>query len=313
MMRFARRSSRVVLCLSLLALVVASPGSDRALHAQQPYQVFISVLDAGFDPVTDLEAKDVSVQLDGLDCASPQLEAIKWPMKLTVLVDNGPSYTDSLAQLRTGLRAFFNEAPEGVETSLISIAPQPRWIVRPTTDRQKLLAGVDLLAPDSGAARFVDAIAEAADRISKDKSQHFPVVMMVTTAGVEGSSPRESQIEKLVKQIAERAATVHIVMLTPSGLQATRSVTGAIQVQVGLMLKEVTGGRYEAIAASTRLATLLPEYARQIADSNRRQSHQYRISCQRPASLGSKEPKSITATTTRLGVNAVLTLDGHIP
>ena len=311
-MRFARRSSCIGMCLSLLALVLMSPGG-RAVHAQQPYQVFISVLDAAFEPVTDLEAKEVSVQLDGLECASPQIEAIEWPMKLTVLVDNGPGYTDSLAQLRTGLRAFFNEAPEGVETSLISIAPQPRWIVRPTTDRQKLLAGVDLLAPDSGAARFVDAIAEAADRISKDKSNHFPVVMMVTTAGAEGSQPRESQIEKLVKQIAERAATVHIVMVTPGGIQSTRTVTGAIQVQVGLMLKEVTGGRYEAIAATTRLATLLPEFARQITDSNRRQSKQYRISCRRPASLGTKSPQRITATTTRLGVNAVLTIDGHIP
>ena len=42
---------------------------------------------------------------------------------------------------------------------------------------------------------------------------------------------------------------------------------GTNQIEVGLKLTQLTGGRYEAIAAQTRLTSLLPEFATQIARS----------------------------------------------
>ena len=38
-------------------------------------------------------------------------------------------------------------------------------------DRVKLLSSVDLLIPDSGAPKFIDALSEAADRVAKDKKK----------------------------------------------------------------------------------------------------------------------------------------------
>ena len=90
---------------------------------------------------------------------------------------------------------------------------------------------------------------------------------------------------------------------------------------MGIQLTRMTGGRYEAIAASVRLATLLPELAEQIAQSHLRQSRQYRITydastavtpnSERPA--GIHDSPQISAATTRPGVNGILTYDGRLP
>ena len=58
--------------------------------------------------------------------------------------------------------------------SLYTTAGTPRAIVKPTTDKQKLLNGIGLIAADNGAGMFFDALVEAADRINKDKTPGLP-------------------------------------------------------------------------------------------------------------------------------------------
>jgi hypothetical protein len=162
------------------------------------------------------------------------------------------------------------------------------------------MSSIDLITPDSAAPRFIDALAEAAERAAKEKAgkeknNFFPVFFIVGNNGVEGSSPRDYQVNKLFKQTIENAVTVHIVMLSNSNRQLDIG-TGTNQIEVGLKLTQLTGGRYEAIAAQTRLTTLLPEYANQIAKSHARQSHQYRITCQPP---NGAKPQRVTAATMR--------------
>jgi hypothetical protein len=50
-----------------------------------------------------------------------------------------------------------------------------------------------------------------------------------------------------------------------------------------MAVTEMTRGRYENIAAATRLATLLPEIGKQVADSNKKQTTQFRLTVERPA------------------------------
>ena len=106
-----------------------------------------------------------------------------------------------------------------MEVTLVSTDPAPRFIYKAGSDRVKLLSSLDLLIPDSGAPKFIDAMAEAADRIDKDKKDknkekgnYFPVLMMVGSAGLEGSNPRDYQVNKLFKQVIDNAVTVHVVM-----------------------------------------------------------------------------------------------------
>jgi hypothetical protein len=300
--------------LAIAAFFAAVMAGATAAHAQQPIQIFLSAVDIDAKPVVDLKEEEIDIQVDGVACPIARFEAINWPTKLTVMVDNSAVFNDSLRQLRESLRAFFNQIPPGMEVSLISTAPAPRFVYKAGNDRVKLMSSIDLLTPDSAAPRFIDALAEAADRAAKEKAgkeikNFFPVFFIVGNNGVEGSNPRDYQVNKLFKQTLESAATVHVVMLSSSSRQLDIG-TGTNQIEVGLKLTQLTGGRYEAIAAQTRLTSLLPEFATQIARSQVRQSNQYRITCQPPA--GSK-PQRITAATRRDGISAALTFDGRVP
>lgn len=279
--------------------------------AQQLGQLYISILDSENRPVTDLEVDDVKVLVDDVECKVVKVEAVGKPTKLTVMVDNGPVTTKELATFRTALRAFFEALPAEIETSLYTINPQPRTVVKPTTDRQKLLQGVDLIAPDSGAGLFFDALVEASERFEKDKTDHFPVLMMVASDVGSNMSAMDRDYQRLQKRIIEKGATVHFAILHGGGDRPS-SVAGALQTEVGLGVTKLSGGRYENIAAATRLVTLLPEFAQQIGRSQLRQTHQYRITYQRD----SKQPaQRISASVSRLriGLQPQLSVDGHMP
>ncbi|MEP7309295.1 MAG: hypothetical protein ABJA98_27640 [Acidobacteriota bacterium] len=296
-----------VALVAALACLTAAP----RVRAQQQGQLYISVLDADNKPVTDLEPGDLTVVVDDVDCKVVKLEPVTKPMKLTLMVDNGPVLTKELATFRTALKGFFDALPADLEISLYTINPQPRTIVKSTTDRKALLKGVDLIAPDTGAGMFFDALVEASDRVEKDKSDHFPVLMMVASDFGRNSSAMDRDFERLQRRIVQKAITVHFLILHGGG-DRVNSVAGALQTEVGLQVTKLSGGRYENIAAATRLVTLLPEFAKQIAESNLRQTHQYRITYERQ---DSRAPQRLSASLSRLriGVQAKLSVDGHMP
>ena len=298
---------RRMLCVAVIGLVALWNGGVR-VSAQKQQQLFISITAPDGKPVTDLKQDEVTITEDGVDCKTVKLEPIDWPIKLQVLVDNGKATTTPINSMRDGLKAFFEQLPDGVETSLYVTAGSPRPIVKAATDRQKLIDAIPLIAPDNGVGSFFDAIIEATGRVDKDKTPHFPVIVMVASdLGRATGSDRDYQ--KMQETVLKRAATVHVIMLAVGGGLTLSG--GSAQTEIGLSLTKMTGGRYDNINSVTRLATLLPEIGKKIADSNAHQSHQFRVTYERPA--GSKNPQPrIGASVSREGA-AMLSLDGHLP
>jgi hypothetical protein len=200
--------------------------------------------------------------------------------------------------------------PDGIEMSLITTAPQPRNIVKPTTDRQAIIQGIDRITPDSGAARFVEALNEAAGRVDKEKGNYFPVVVILGSTTAEGSQVLERDVQRMLQRFSDRAATVHVIMVS-TGSRSESTLSGANQTNIGIAVSKQTGGRYEAIAASTRLATLLPEIGAQVAKSHARQSHQFRITFQRPN--GASGAIGEIGVSSRPGTTPTLTINGRMP
>src|SRR5882757_2379895 len=89
--RHLRRLSRAGAMVAVICLLVGSSwGSiSRGVQAQGQKQLFISVLAQDGAPITDLAASDVTVLENDVEAKTVKLEPINWPMKLTVLVDNG--------------------------------------------------------------------------------------------------------------------------------------------------------------------------------------------------------------------------------
>jgi hypothetical protein len=283
--------------------------------AQTQFQFFAHFADDSGRPITDIKDTDILVQEDGADGKVLRLEPINWPVKVALLIDNGTGSSERLNHTREGVKGLIKALPPGIEASLQTTAPQPRFLVRPTTDKGALLAGVDLLTPDTGAGRFVEGLIEAAARFDKEKADKekglfFPVIVIVGSLTAEGSAIRDRDVQRLFQQLATRAMTTHIVMVGPSNQSGSSNVTNAIQI--GISAAKQTGGRYEAIAATTRLQTLLPEIGGLIDEADQRQRAQYRVTFERPAGKSGPQVGGIGLSGARNMV-VKLSLDGHMP
>jgi hypothetical protein len=298
---------RFFIVVTVVAIGAAGPGAARLL-AQKQQQLFVSLVDGNGAPVTDLVESDVMVMEDGVECKIVRFEPIDWPTTLTVLVDNGQAVTTPITNLRAGLHSLFDQLPDGMEVSLLTTAPNPRWIVKPTADRQKLLAGIDLITPDSGVGAFFDSLAEAASRFDKDKAPQFPIILSIAS-DFGRQTVLDRDFQKLQQNILKHAATVHVVMMAAGG-ERVGSVAGGAQTEIGITVTKLSGGRYENINSNNRLTTLLPELATRIRDSSKRQAHEYRVTYERPSNP--KPMPQISASIARNGAT-VLTVDGHIP
>jgi hypothetical protein len=142
-----------------------------AARAQQQFVFFAALADSAGKPVATLEPDDLKIVENGAEGKVVKIEPIDWPIKLQLLVDNGAGMGEALVQLRNGLKGFVMAMPDGIEMSLITTAPQPRYIVRPTTESQHGHSGRRSHFPDNGAARFVEALNEAAARRRQRKGQ----------------------------------------------------------------------------------------------------------------------------------------------
>jgi hypothetical protein len=268
----------------LVAAVLSTTIVGETLHAQDLPYIFARLTDASGMPATDLTPEDISVIEDGVERMTVMVEPVDWPVKLTLLVDNTRAMAQGLGVVREGLKVLINSLPEEISIELLTLAPQPRRVVRRTNDRAELLEGIDLIAPDNGAGAFIDGLVETSDRIRDDDDPHFPVVVMVATNGPDPAQRGggDRKVQRLFNQTVEKPATYHVIVLSGSGQSATR-VTGAVQTQVGTEITGLTSGRYEFINNASRLATLLPEFGEQIAASHERQTTQYRVVYMRPA------------------------------
>ena len=132
--------------------IVCTLGETFTLHAQPPFRFFASVVDGNGEPVSGLTPDDFTARENGVETKVLEVEPIDWPVKVTILVDNGLGTGRLLGMIRSGLKGLLTALPDGIEISLLTTSPQPRFVRGPTTDRKALLEGVDRIAPDEGAA-----------------------------------------------------------------------------------------------------------------------------------------------------------------
>jgi hypothetical protein len=293
----------------LVAIALGLCVSARDAGAQQQFQLFASVADATGKSVAALEPTDLRVMEGGVEAKVIKVEPVNWPVKVQLLLDNGIGLGGGNLQiLKDGVTGLINSLPDNLEVTIVTTAPQPRTLVRPTTDKAMMIEGLGRLAPDSGAGRFVESLNEATARIEKDKSDQFPVIISMATSSGD-ANVMERDVKRIFERIQKRPITVHVVLLNSTTGSASG---GANQTQVGMAVTEATRGRFENIAAATRLATLLPEIGKQVSASVEKQSNQFRITVERPAAA--KGDMGQVGASARSGlVLRGLSMDGRLP
>jgi hypothetical protein len=285
---------------ALLVISVFAAGTS----AQRQLQLYATIVDGKGEAPVSLNPEDVKVLENGVEAKILKVEAIEFTTKIQILVDNGSGVgSANLTTLRNGLRGLIEALPQGLETTLVTTAPQPRFLVRATTDRQALLTGVDRLSPDSTAGRFVESLGEALQRFERDKGDFFGVIITLGTT-IGDNRVLDRDINQIFERAQKRPMTVHVVMV--QGSVGTSASGGVVQQEVGQRIAQMTNGRYDNINAASRLATLLPEIGAQVAKSTQGASRQFRVTAERPPgnknestqlSMSAKPGLSVTSVT----------------
>jgi hypothetical protein len=248
-----------------------------AVGAQAPFTVLVAVTDpVSGKPADTLTPADVRVTEDGFTANVLKIEPVVRSVKVQVLIDNGSGVGKNLGELRNGVRRLVEALPADIETTLVTTAPQPRFLARATKNRDELLKSVDRLAPDSGTGQFTESLSEAAERANRDTDAFTVIIAAGSTSG--DARVLESDMQQALDRVRRKPMIVHVLLYT-----GERASTGGVtQVEVGERAAQMTGGRYEFINTMNRYVTLLPELGSEVAKQITGNTRQFRITAQRP-------------------------------
>lgn len=304
-----------LLATGAIGVALSAAASVTLIGQEEQFQFIVSASDAEGRPITDLTREEIVMSENGVANEIVKVEPFQVPVKLTVAIDNGPLSRDALGHYRTGLTGLVKALPADVEVTLITISPQPRMVVRPTTDRVRILRGVNEFAPQDESPRFTDALVEFSKRYQEEledtrRADSLPVLVMISTTATEASSYEVPEIEKALGFLQARKAKVYVTM-TSTREQATglAAINTARQAIIAIPATKATGGKYEALADSGRLATLLPEFGEEIAALHRKHYNQVRVTAQRQKGL-SGQLQNPRIEITRPGLTGQVSLDG---
>ncbi len=239
-------------------------GGAGPARAQTTRQLWVGVFDAANQPVTDLTPEDFTLTEDNAARKITRASLADDPMRIVLLVDNGDETQLITTQLREGLHAFVDGLQPEHEVVLITTGRQLRVREKETTDHEKLHKDIDQIFPDKGSATvLLDSLRESWGRFLRKASDRWPVFVIVTTDGAEGSNAtRQEEWDTFVKELVASGASVHAAVLQHRG----SSVTGTISTaQVSLNLVQNTGGKYDALAAVTGLPAEMKAIAARLA------------------------------------------------
>jgi len=332
------RSRRRIACAVAMVIVAATAA---VLRAQQRFDIFLLAFDSKGFAVTDLKANELQFREDDKLGTVVSLDRYRWPVKVTVLVDNGRGgaagvgtgtnagdggtadcSSNNLVHYRNGLKRLFEALPNDVEVTLIATSPNPRYLVKPTSDQVQIQKGVSLLVPDyEFVGRFVDSLTEYTQRLDlefkqltrEERPPYVPVLIVIASSSLDGSQFELTRASRMLESLRNYGVATNFIMVSPCS-RATVNLDEGTPVLIAKKAQEVTRGRYDAIAhaGTSRLATLLPEIGQQIAARHLKQMLQYRVTLERPAgAIGNFGNTGISLS--REGVQYVMSLDGSYP
>jgi hypothetical protein len=321
-----KRTWRIGLLSASLALCSVPLG----LYAQEQYALYVFAADQSGVPVLDLKPTDLRITEEAGPASVVEMRRFGWPMKVTVLVDNGPRTVDALVHYRSALKKFFDGLPSEVPVSLIATAPNPRWLQRETKDRVQIARAINLIAPDQSLGRFSDALIEYAARLDLEFKQvegtqlppYQPVVVALSTTQQDGSEVVRDKNLKMITSLRKHRVWTHMIMVSgtrsptePGGMPNVQSDEGQV-AQIAKIVQEATNGTYTPVteAGTSGLATsVLPQLAQAISARYIRSMTQHRVVLQRAPGAEGPMKKFSLGLVNRPGVSVIVSTNGVVP
>jgi hypothetical protein len=312
------------------AAVVAVFVTLCAAYAQGQSEIYLLAVDPEGIPLLDLQPSDITIKEDVGSSTIVSVRRFGWPLKVTVLVDNGPRTSDALVHFRTGLKKFFAGLPPGVPVSLIATAPNPRWLFRETTDKVQIEKGINLITTDEGLGRFSDSLIEYAERLDSEFQRvetahlppYLPVLVSIATTHQDGSEVRRDANVKMITSLRKHRVWATMIMVTPGRTATEPGALPALDsdegqnAEIAKAVQEFTRGRYVPMTGSGTSAlssSVLPDMAREIALRYIKQMTQFRIVFERPTGATGPMKNFSLSLSNHPGAKIVLSTDGAMP
>ena len=251
------------------AWIVATLIACAATVAQSQAQFARLYLEAFDDGgAVELSPGDVAVFDAGAKREITRFAKAADPMRILMLVDNGRSAQPFIQEIRSGIVAFADAIPAQHELGLVTFGNTPVVRQEPSTDRTKLKQIARTLTT-GGTTVLVGSVHEMYDRFLRNASDRWPVLVVITSDGTEGSG--EFYPEKFAavgRDMQAKDVVAHAIVLVSSR-------GDALQVQITRALTEGTGGTYGSTASGGDLLTRLAAMAQNIVADFDRTSTQY--------------------------------------
>ena len=310
----------------LVALLIVCAG----LYAQEQSAIYLLALDQKGTPLLDIKASDITIKEDAGPSTIVNVQRFGWPLKVTVMVDNGPRTEDALVHYRTGLKKFFDGLPPAIPVSLIATAPNPRWLFRDTKDKAEIEKGINRITIDESLGRFSDSLIEYASRLDQEfkavegqqLTPYLPILVTIATTHQDGSRVLRDDNAKMILTLRKFRVWTNMIMVAPG-----RSLTdpGAAPVvdadegqnaSIAKVVQEATRGRYVPVTGSGTSglsSTILPELAKEIALRYLKQMTQHRIVFQRAAGATGQMKNFSLALLNHPGAQITVSTNGAMP
>jgi Mg-chelatase subunit ChlD len=266
---------------SAAALATAAIAS---LHGQSPtVRLYLEALDE-HGPVERLTRDDVTIFEGGAQREITRLVRAGDPMRILLLVDNGRSAQPFIQEIRSSVVAFADAIPAEHELALVTIGNTPIVRQEPSTDRTKLKHIAKTLTT-GGTTVLVNAIYEMYDRFLRESGDRWPVLVVVTSDGSEGSGQfYPEKFAAVGRDMQAKDVVAHAIVLV--------SAKGdALQVQITQALTGGTGGRYDTTATGGALTTKMAAMAQDIVSDYDRVSTQFVLEYASPTGQPSPDLK----------------------
>ena len=300
-----------------------------AIYAQNQFALYVFAVDQQGVPVLDLKPSDITVTEEAGQSTVVSVRRAGWPLKVTVLVDNGFRTADSLVHYRAGLKKFFDGLPGDVPVSLIATAPNPRWLFRDTTDKVQIAKGVNLITPDDHLGRFSDSLIEYANRLDEEFRSvpaeqlppYLPVLVSIATTHQDGSQVTRDANLKMITSLRKHRTWTQMIMLSPARAfndtgTATVEPDEGQNAEIAMAVHKFTRGGYIPVAGAATSALsskLLPDMAHEIAMRYVRQMAQHRVVLERPARAIGPMKDFAFGFVNRPGLQVIVSTDGDMP
>jgi hypothetical protein len=298
------------------------------VHAQEQSAIYLLALDDQSLPILDIRPDEIGIKEEAGRGSVVSVSRYGWPLKLTVLVDNGPGTADALVHLRNGLNRLVDGIPRDVPVSLIATAPNPRWLIRESKDVVEIRKAVGRLTPDNQLGRFSDALGEFARRLDTEFRRveglppYLPVLVSIATTNADGSEVLRERNERMLLSLRKHRVWTHMIMVTPArtlnepGDVSNIGADEGQNAEIGFLVQKVTGGTYTAISSggTTALASnTMPAIARQISLRYLKQMTQHRVVFERPTGASGPMKNFELSLTNHPGARAIVSTDGNLP